>query len=102
MVRIVSFDLGIELVLAFRCCSKDDIKTFVREKMKLVVTGMAYGGYKGTFGSATEVKKTSRFCYAYETVKGGDYWFVMMGEMTRGMTTWHRYYDYKLKGWIVG
>ena len=77
----------------------DDIESYVRGKMKLVVGCLAYGCYKGTFGSATEVRESKSFGYKYEGIKGGEYWFTKDGKVVCGVATWMNKYDYKLKGW---
>ena len=80
----------------------DNIESYVRDKMNLVVGCMAFGQYKRTFLSATEVYKTDRFGYAYQNVEGGEYWFTKDGNIKHGTCKWRRFYDYYLRGWLVG
>lgn len=79
----------------------DDIESYIKNKMKLVVGHLPYGQYKGTFASATEVCKSDKFGYAYKTINGGEYWFDRDGKMVLGVCKWDRFYDYKLKGWVL-
>lgn len=79
----------------------DNLEKFVREKMKLVVGCMAFGHYKGTFNSATEVVETQKFGYRFETRTGGEYWFTKDNKVVRGTAKWHYHYDYKLKSWLT-
>lgn len=87
----------------------DDIESYVKDKMKLVVGCMAFGQYKGTFSNATEVCKTDKFGYAYQTVVGGEYWhgksiktdWDTYSEIECGTCKWHKFYDHKLKSWTV-
>lgn len=83
-----------------KAVSTDNIESYVRDKMKLVVGCKAFGQYKGTFGSATEVRESKSFGFRYEGVKGGEYWFTSKeGKIVRGVATWMNKYDYKLKAW---
>ena len=82
-----------------KAVSTDDIESYIRDKMKLVVGCRAFGHYKGTFTSATEVRESKSFGYKYEGIKGGEYWFTEDGKMVKGVATWMDKYDYKLKGW---
>ena len=79
----------------------DDIESYVRDKMKLVVGCLAYGQYKGTFSSATEVLKTDKFGYDYQTVEGGEYWYAKDGEIECGTCKWSNFYDDKWKCWKI-
>lgn len=87
----------------------DDIKSYVKDKMKLVVGCMAFGQYKGTFSNATEICKTDKLGYDYQTVVGGEYWysktikteFDTYGKIERGTCKWNRFYDYKMKSWMI-
>lgn len=79
----------------------DDIKSYVRDKMKLVVGCEAFGRYKGTFSSATEVCKTDKFGYDYQTVEGGEYWYTKDGEIECGTCEWSYFYDHNLTCWEV-
>lgn len=79
----------------------DNLEKFVREKMKLVVGCMAFGHYKGTFNSATEVVETQKFGYRFETRTGGEYWFTKDNKVVQGTAKWHYHYDYKLHGWLT-
>ena len=87
----------------------DDIESYARDKMKLVVGCMAFGQYKGTFSNATEVCKTNKFGYIYQTVVGGEYWCSKTiktecdtySKIECGTCKWHRFYDYKLKSWMI-
>ena len=79
----------------------DDIESYVRGKMNLVVGCMAFGKYKGTFSSATEVCKTDKFGYDYQTVEGGEYWYAKGGEIECGTCKWSNFYDDKLKCWKI-
>ena len=80
----------------------DNMEKFVREEMKLVVGCEAYGHYKGTFNSATEVVETKKFGYDYETKTGGEYWFTKGRDLVRGRSSWHYHYDHMLKSYITG
>ena len=82
-----------------KAVSTDNIESYVRDKMKLVVGYRAFGQYKGTFGSATEVRESQSFGYQYEGIKGGEYWFTKDNKIVRGVATWMNKYDYKLKAW---
>ena len=77
----------------------DNIESYVKDKMKLVVGCRAFGQYKGTFRSATEVRESKSFAYMYEGVKGGEYWFTENGNMVKVIATWMNKYDHKLKAW---
>ena len=79
----------------------NDIETYVREKMRLVVGCMAYGRAKGTFRTATEVVETDKFGYDYETVVGGEYWYTKDTKVVKGVAKWRYFYDSKLKGWMT-
>ena len=79
----------------------DDIESYVRDKMKLVVGCKAFGQYKGTFSNATEVCKTDKFGYDYQTVEGGEYWYAKDGKIECGTCKWRNFYDYKLKCWKI-
>lgn len=87
----------------------DDIESYVRDKMKLVVGCMAFGQYKGTFSNATEICKTDKLGYDYQTVVGGEYWYSKRtttkwdtcSKIERGTCKWSRFYDYKLKSFKV-
>ena len=79
----------------------DDIETYVRTKMHLVVGCSPYGSAKGTFNSATEVVETKKFGYDYETRTGGEYWFTKGSDLVRGRSSWHYHYDHKLHSYIT-
>lgn len=79
----------------------DDIGSYVRDKMKLVVGCMAFGQYKGIFSNATEVCKTDKLGYDYQTVNGGEYLYTKDGQIKFGTCKWRRLYDYKLKCWMI-
>lgn len=87
----------------------DDIESYVKDKMKLVVGCMAFGQCKGTFSSATEVCKTNKLGYDYQTVVGGEHWhsksiktnYDTYSKIERGTCKWHRFYDHRLKSWMV-
>ena len=86
----------------------DDIESYVKDKMKLVVGCMAFGQYKGTFSNATEVCKTNKFGYVYQTVDGGEYWYVKIiktefdtyAKIECGTCKWNKLYDNKLKNYF--
>ena len=79
----------------------NDLETYVREKMRLVVGCVAYGGAKGTFRCAVEVETTNKFGYDYRTKVGGERWFTRDTDMARTIATDNTYYDHKLRGWLV-
>ena len=87
----------------------DDIESYVKDKMKLVVGCMAFGQYKGTFSTATEVCKTDKLGYDYQTVVGGEYWhsksvktkYDTHSEIECGTCKWSKFYDRKLKSWMI-
>lgn len=78
----------------------DDIKSYVKDKMKLVVNCQAFGPYKGTFASATEVCKINKIGFDYQTVENGQYWYGKDGEIICSKCKWLRFYDHKLKCWL--
>lgn len=88
----------------------DDIKSHVMDKMKLVIGCMPFGQFKGTFSSATEVCKSDKFGYDYQTVEGGEYWYSKTiktewdthSEIECCTCKWNNFYDQKLKCWKIG
>ena len=78
----------------------DDIKSYVKDKMKLVVSCQAFGHYKGTFASATEVSKINKIGADYQTVENGQYWYGKDGEIICSKCKWLRFYDHKLTCWF--
>lgn len=82
----------------------DDIADYVINKMKLSrVTARSYSDRKGLFLCAIEVEKSDRNFYKYRGVAFGEYWYNVNDQIVQGMSSdLVKYYDYKLKEWIVG
>ena len=81
-----------------KAVSTDNIESYVRNKMKLVVGCLAYGRYKGTFRSATEVRESKSFGYQYEGIKGGQYWYSKDNKLVKSVATWMNKYRLQVEG----